>query len=84
MEMRLEQEVELRLEHYAKLETDEQANHMTFLHANPPEKDSEQQDIEFKPVKGGKFPVHARYGALQVNHFCYMTIGGTKKSDTSK
>ena len=80
VELRLEQKVELRLEHYARLETDEQANQMTFLSANPPERDSGQHEIEFRPVKGGKFRVHQRYGALQVKHFCYITIGGRHTS----
>ena len=84
LELKPEQKVELTLEHYARLETDQQANQMTFLSASPPERDSGQQVIAFRPVRGGKFPVHERHGVLPVKHFCYITIGGTKYSHESK
>ena len=78
-----QEKVELKLEHSARLETDEQANQMTFLSAKPPERDSEQHEIEFTPVRGGKFTVDERHGILQLKHFCYFTTA-TKSSDTSK
>ena len=84
LELKPEQKVELTLEHYARLETDQQANQMTFLSASPPERDSGQQVIEFRPVRGGTFPVHERNGVLPVNHFCYNAIGGTRNSHESK
>lgn len=84
VELSLEQKVELRLDHYAQLETDEQANQMTFMSATVPKKDSGNKVVEFKPMNGGKFTVHERYGALMVEHFCYITICGTKISNTSK
>lgn len=83
LELRLEQEVELRLEHYARLETDDEANQMTFLSASSPERDSRQQVVELRPVRGGKFPVHERHGTLPVKHFCYVTIGGARNSHIS-
>ena len=80
----LEKDVELRVEHFARLGTEKQANQMTFLSASIPDRDSGKRVVEFRPVKRGKFTVHERHGALQLKQSCYICIGTTKSSDTSK
>ena len=74
--------VELRLNHYARLETEEQASQMTFLSASTRDIVSGKK-FEFKPI-GGKFRVNERHGTLQLKHFCVITAGSKKSAGTGK
>ena len=80
-----EKKVELRLDHYGRLETDEQASQITFLSAKKTLGDvNEKRMFEFRPLKDGKFAVHETYGTLQLKHFCPVGVGVPKNSETSK
>lgn len=74
--------VELRLNHYARLETEEQASQMTFLSAAIHGILS-GKTFKFKPI-GGQFRVHERHGTLQLKHFCVVTAGTIKSAGTGQ
>ena len=81
-----QKKVELRLDHYGRLETDEQASQITFLSAYTlgSVSVSEKKLFEFRPLKHGKFAMHETYGTLQLKHFCPISAGVPKNSETSK
>lgn len=78
-----QKKVELRLDHYGRLETDEQASQITFWSANTLSSVSGKSVYRFRLLDGGKFTVHETYGALELKHFCLIGAGTPKNSDTS-
>ena len=77
--------VELRLQHYGQLETEEQASQMTFLSAHTSLVMIEGKEMfKFEAIKRGKFAMCKDHGTLELKHFCLTGVGGTINSDTRK
>ena len=66
--------VELTLEHFAELKTEEQASEMTFFRAKSAEK-SDQKEFQFVPVEGGDFVVNGRHCKLSTQEFGLLSAG---------
>ena len=64
--------VELSIEHFANIETEEQAKQMTFFVARPLEKDEE---IQFSPIEGGKFVAGKESCTLSTQSFSFFSAG---------
>ena len=79
------EKVELRLQHYGQLETEEQASQMTFLSAKSiPDVIGKMKVFKFVPLKRGKFAMGDTKGTCALKHFCFITTGSKQNSDISK
>ena len=70
-------DTELSIEHFGNIETKKQAKGMTFLFA-PHHGGSD--DINFTPVKGGKFEVGKETGTLSTQNFGGYWSAGTNQA----
>ena len=77
----LEKKVELKIEHSADIETDEQAQEMIFCVAKPPEDGS--QKVHFIPIPAGEFEADAEHGILATKYLGFINAG-TKTAATSE
>ena len=69
-------EVKLKMKHYGRVETEEQADQMCFLSAKCTPVSVKGKNIyDFAPINGGKFAVHNEEGSLTLEHFCFITSG---------
>ena len=67
-----EKEVELSIEHFAHIKTDEQVKDMTFFVAKPVKGSKE---IEFTAISGGKFEVGKESCVLSTRTFSFWGVG---------
>ena len=67
------QSVTVEIEHFSTTDTPEEAEELSFVVST-----GDQLPSQFRPLKNGIFPVHSRYGAIEVPHFC--SYGVTRKS----
>ena len=80
-----EKKVELRLQHYGQLETDEQARQMTFVSAQTHSDGMHQKDgFTFEVLKRGKFIAGQNCGTLALKHFCLTGVASEEKSEISE
>ena len=71
-----QKEVELKMKHYGAVETEEQADQMSFLSAKcTPILVKGKKVYDFRPIKGGKFAVDKEEGSLTLEHFCLFSSG---------
>ena len=80
-----EKEVALTFEHFAELETEEQASEMSFFKAKsfPTVMDGREVFI-FSPVEGGRFAVGGRHCTLSTQSFSLVGVGAKKGSPIRK
>ena len=71
-----DENIELSIEHFADLETDRQANEMTFFRA---ESKGERKYI-FTPMVGGQFKVGGHRCTISTRQFCYVSAGSTRNT----
>ena len=76
-----ENDVEVSIEHFANIETKEQAEDMTFFIAKPSEGNDE---IHFIPMEGGKFEVGEGRCTLSTQTFGFLSAGIKKASAIRK
>ena len=76
-----ENDVEVSIEHFANIETKEQAEDMTFFIAKPSEGNDE---IHFIPMEGGKFEVGEGRCTLSTQTFGFLSAGIKKVSAIRK
>ena len=76
-----EKDVELSIEHFANIETEEQAKGMTFFIAQPSEGTKE---IQFVPMEGGKFEVGKESCTLSTQTFGFFSAGAKQASQIRK
>ena len=61
--------VQLEIQHCVFIEKPSHSNYLSFATAP-----SDQPPYQFKPVKGGEFPIGSRYGSICINEFSLWTI----------
>ena len=76
-----EKDVELSIEHFANIETEEQTKDMTFFIAQPSEATKE---IQFVLMEGGKFEVGKESCTLSTQTFGFLSAGAKRASQMSK
>ena len=79
-DMAFDKDVELTFEHFAELETDKQANEMTFLRA---EAQGEGKYI-FVPMEGGKFKVGGHRCTISTQQMNFFSAGSISSSEIRK
>ena len=72
-----ENDVELSMEHFANVETEEQVKDMTFFIAQPSDG---SEEIKFTPVEGGKFEVGKETCSLSTETFGFFSAGTKQTS----
>ena len=72
------QSVTVEIEHFSTTDTPEEAEELSFVVST-----GDQLPSQFHPLKDGIFPVHSRYGAIEVPHFCKYGVTKTRKSRRS-
>ena len=72
------QSVSVEIEHFSTTDTPEEAEELSFVVST-----GDQLPSQFHPLKDGIFPVHSRYGAIEVPHFCKYGVTRIKKSRRS-
>ena len=82
---RFKKKVELRLEHYGQLRTDEQTCQMTFLSAQRyPDVMHEKDGYTFEVLKRGKFMTGQNCGTIALKHFCLTGVASEEKAEISE
>ena len=79
-DMAFDKDVELTFEHFAELETDKQANEMTFLRA---EAQGEGKYI-FVPMGSGEFKVGGHKCTISTRQFSFVSAGSISSSEIRK
>ena len=69
--------VTVEIEHFSTTDTLEEAEELSFVVST-----GDQLPSQFRPLKNGIFPIHSRYGAIEVPHFCKYGVT-TRKSKRS-
>ena len=70
--------VTVEIEHFSTTDTPEEAEELTFVVST-----GDQLPSQFRPLKDGIFPVHSRYGAIEMKHFCKYGAIRTRKEKRS-
>ena len=76
-----ENDVEVSIEHFANIETEEQAEDMTLFIAQP---SNGIEEIQFVPMKGGKFEVGKESCTLSTQQVGFLSAGAKVSSEISK
>ena len=71
----LKKKGQLTLEHFGDLQTKKEADNMTFFSVKSPVMVDGKKVYQFGVVKGGKFRVGENYGAISLEHFCFVVEG---------
>ena len=74
-------DVEVSIEHFANVETEEQAKDMTFFIAQPSQ---ETEEIQFIPMEGGNFEVGKETCTLSTQKFGFLSAGVKQTSEMRK
>ena len=67
--------VTVEIEHFSTTDTPEEAKELSFVVST-----GDQLPSQFRPLKDGIFPIHSRYGAMEVLHFCKYGVTRIRKS----
>ena len=76
-----ENDVEVSIEHFANIETEEQAKDMTFFIAQPLDRNEE---IQFVAMEGGNFEVGKEKCTLSTQNFGFLSAGTKQTSEIRK
>ena len=72
--------IEIVLEHFGELETEEQASKMTFFSAKSSPVRDDGGLFQFNEIEGGIFVVGEHHGTYSSEHICCFLSAGTDKS----
>ena len=65
----------VEIEHFSTTDTPKEAEELSFVVST-----GDLLLSQFRPLNDGIFPVHSRYGAIEVPHFCKYGVTRTRKS----